>query len=223
MRELLAADARRILALDQPGDVDEPDRLARGQRRDRSRRRSSTGASTAWASALADDAASSETGWEADRSGSLMTIAARTLRAVASWPAGLRWIRVISAALSVVGIAAARTPSRVPASALATSTTRPPPSATISSAPPTALWRSAAQLVDEARADVVDGARAGDEIGRRGFGALGGQQGVALAQQLRRVGDRAAAEADRPLAVLPREVHGVDLSPREGRQAVAAW
>ena len=128
-----------------------------------------TGASTAWASALAEDAASSETGWEADRSGSLMTIAARTLRAVASWPAGLRWIRVISAALSVVGIAAARTPSRVPASALATSTTRPPPSATISFVLADRAMQVGGELVDETRTDVVDGVRAGDDVGRRGL------------------------------------------------------
>ena len=61
-----------------------------------------------------------------------MTIAGRTARAVASWPAGLRWTGVISAALSVVGIAAARAFGRQPASALATSMTRPPPSAAIS-------------------------------------------------------------------------------------------
>src|SRR3954471_13022077 len=84
-----------------------------------------TGASTAWARALAEDAASSVTGWDADRSGSLTTTAGRTARDRSSSPAGRRWMLVISAALSVVGIAAARAPSRTPASALATTHTAP--------------------------------------------------------------------------------------------------
>ena len=52
----------------------------------------------------------------------------------ASWPSGSRWIAVISAPESVVGIAATR-PPRTAAIAFAESITRPPPSATRSPAP----------------------------------------------------------------------------------------
>jgi hypothetical protein len=61
-------------------------------------------------------------------SGSARTSAGRT-RCGASWPAGNRWMRVISAPDSVVGTAATR-PPRTAAIAFAASITRPPPRAT---------------------------------------------------------------------------------------------
>ena len=91
-------------------------------------------ASTACASELAALAASSAGGWEADSAGSLRTNAGR-IRCASVAPAGVRCTFVMSAALSVVGIAPAGRPVAPPI-ALAVSITRPPPSATIIPSPP---------------------------------------------------------------------------------------
>jgi hypothetical protein len=73
------------------------------------------------------------------------------------------------------------------------------------------------ELVDETRADEVDAARGRDDARRRAPGALGGDERVALAEQPGRIGERAAAEPDRPRAVLPREVdHPADLTRGRG-------
>src|SRR4029079_7731572 len=86
-----------------------------------------TAPSTAWASEFAALAASFASGWEADSAGSLITIAARTFGVPGGAPAAWRWPRAISAALSVVGMAAARTggPSTA-AGAFGTAVTAPP-------------------------------------------------------------------------------------------------
>ena len=102
-----------------------------------------SGPSIAWPSALAADAASSSAGCEALRAGSLSTIRGRTRGVAGSTPRAWRCPRVISAALRVVGMAAPRRRAWAAASALATSTTRPPPSAT-SSSPATGSSRSPA-------------------------------------------------------------------------------
>ena len=82
-----------------------------------------TAPSTAWPSEFALLAASSSCGWEADSSGSLITTRGRTLAGAGSRPLAWRWIHVISAALSVVGIAATAWPVAA-ASALPVSITR---------------------------------------------------------------------------------------------------
>jgi hypothetical protein len=101
------------------------------------------GASTACPSELSALATSSGSGWEALISGSLTTTAGRTSGASSGAPLAWRCHGVISAADSVVGIAATRRGGSAAASALATSMTLPPPSAT-SSSPDTAGRRSAA-------------------------------------------------------------------------------
>ena len=92
------------------------------------------GPSAAWLSALSALAASSGSGCEADSAGSLTTTRGRTVGARWSDPRARRWMRVISAPDSVVGTAIATcVPPEAAASALAVSTTRPPPSATMRS------------------------------------------------------------------------------------------
>ena len=100
-------------------------------------------ASSAWPSELPALAARPAGGWDAESAGSLTTIAGRTRGVPAEMPAAWRCTPVISAADSVVGIAAARRPGRAAASALAVSTTRPPPSPATSS-PSTRSRRSPA-------------------------------------------------------------------------------
>ena len=143
------------------------------------------------AEALAADAASSAAGCEAHSAGSLTTMRGRTRGVAGSTPRAWRWPRVISAALSVVGIAAATAP-RAAASALATSTTRPPPSATEVALD--GAEQVAGHLVDAAGRHVVHGGGAGDDGGRRRC-ARGSEQHVAVAEQVRRLGQRAAPEA----------------------------
>jgi hypothetical protein len=89
------------------------------------------GASTACASALSALAASSSSGWEAASAGSQTMSEQRTRGVASSTPSAWRCTRVSSAPESVVGTAIARASGpRAAATALATSTTRPPPSAT---------------------------------------------------------------------------------------------
>ena len=136
-------------------------------------------------------------------------------------PAAWRCTRVISAPESVVGIAIARAaPPEAAASAFATSTTRPPPSATIrssaiapSSSPASSSTRPGATSMTVSAASTTSGAapRARSR----------GQQRVARpAEHADRLGRRPAAEADRPLAVLPGEAALVHA--RHGYHAAAA-
>ena len=100
--------------------------------------------------------------------GSLTTTAGRTLAAPSGAPAAWRCTRVISAPESVVGIAIARAaPSEAPASAFATSTTRPPPSATTrscsivpSSSPASSSTRPGATSTTVSAASTTSGAAA---------------------------------------------------------------
>ena len=109
-------------------------------------------------------AASSAGGCDAASAGSKITTAGRTRGVRSSIPRACRWPRVISAPESVVGTAIARTlvpgvaaqdVSPAAASAFATSTTRPPPSAT-SRSPFTSPSTIAGQVVDLVGVDVVD-------------------------------------------------------------------
>ena len=102
-----------------------------------------SGPSAACPSAFAALAARSASGCEADRAGSLTTIAGRTRGASRGTPAACRWIAVISAPDRVVGSAATLRGGSAAARALATSITRPPPSATRSSEPTAGLSSAA--------------------------------------------------------------------------------
>ena len=127
------------------------------------------------------------------------------MRCAPSTPAGVRCTFVISAALSVVGIAPARARPVAPPIALAVSITRPPPSATIIPSPPTSRQQLGAQLVDQPGPDVVHLGRALDHLRRGVLRPLGRQQHVALGQQLGSLREPPAPEVDHPLAVVPRE------------------
>src|SRR5437764_10394070 len=88
------------------------------------------GPSAACPSAFAALAAKALSDCDADRAGSLRTMAGLTRGVSMGTPAACRWTAVISAPESVVGIATTRRGGSAAASALATSITRPPPSAT---------------------------------------------------------------------------------------------
>ena len=70
------------------------------------------------------------------------------------------------------------------------------------------LAQVAGDLVDASGRHVVDGRGAGDDGRGRGGGAGRGEQGVAVAEQVRGIGQRAAPEAHDALAVAPGEVAG---------------
>ena len=119
--------------------ADEPPRgVVRGQRRDRVGARPCTAPSTAWPSALSALAASSASRLRGGERGVVDDDrAAHARRRPRGRPRRAGGPRVISAPDSVVGIAIARAPRpSAAATALATSITRPPPSATTRSSPP---------------------------------------------------------------------------------------
>ena len=136
-------------------------RLARGERR-HGRARGVSGPSTAWPSELAAAAASSAAGWEAHRRRVVdhdrRAHARRGGRRRAAW----RWPRVISAAHSVVGIAAAPAPrARPPAPWPRRSPGRR--RAPTSRSPSTASQQVARDLVDAPGRHVVHGRGACDD------------------------------------------------------------
>ena len=182
------------------------------------------GPSAAWPSALSALAASSASGWEADSAGSLSTTAGRTFATPSGAPTACRWIFVISAPDSVVGIAIARAaPQRRRGERLG-GVDHPPAAERDDAVALDLAEQLAGQLVDAARADLVH--RAGGSrpppaaIRHR---ARRGQQRVAgPAEGADRLLGDAAAEADEALAVLPGEAHGRgDITPR-GR-GPSAW
>ena len=94
---------------------------------------------------------------------------------------------------------------RAAASDLATSTTRPPPSATDRS-PVDGREQLAGHVLDQPVRHVVHGRRRLDHVRRQLRRALGRQQRVAgPAEHVDRLGHHPAAEADRALAVVPGE------------------
>src|SRR5262245_15959061 len=89
-----------------------------------------SGASTACPRAFRALAVISSSGCDAEMPGSLITTAGRTRGLSAGTPGAWRWMAVISAPESVVGIATTRRGGSAAASDLAVSITRPPPRAT---------------------------------------------------------------------------------------------
>jgi hypothetical protein len=207
--ELLAAEVGRVLALDEPGDVDQPHGLAGGERRDRR---------------------------GVDRHRRLDRVGQRVGRGGRQLGGRLRGreVRVVDddRGADVAGVRHARRGAVDPRHLRRAQRRRDRRGAGAVAADAgerlgdvdhaaaaegddqlgvaDRVVELGGQRVDEAGPDVVDGARALDHVGRRRLRALGRQQDVGVAQEIRGVVDGTAPEADRALAVVPGEVHALD-------------
>ena len=170
----------------------------------RARRASSTAPSTAWPSELAALAARPSSGWEPESSGSLTTIAGRRRGVSAGTPRAWRCTEVISAAESVVGDRGRATAR--PGGGQGLRGVDDAAAAEAGDQPAVDhVEEVAGDRVDLPAGDVVHGTRPLDQVRRGGGGALGGQEDVVVAEDVGRLGQRAAPEADEALAVAPRE------------------